>query len=347
MNEPLPVTKRRMKAASSGDAFSPTTCSGMPAPPVRDRHLADALDVAVVVVEVADEQDGRAHEPIAPDHVQGEGEPGRDPRAGRERLGPWAARRARERAGAALLGELEEALQRPELPRGRLRWQRLVGGVGEEDEPVGAVRARRAARASRRSARRCRRRCSPTRPGRRCRSTMPAGATADCAWSRNDIAKRPTAASAATAATARRSRRTLAARRPKQPRVAERDRGHARASAACSRRSASERRVGRPGLGSRPSDRGGVERQVGPVDDAGGKARGPPAVGRSLRGPDSRRSRTARATGSAAAAARARVSAVGGRRHGDPERGGTEKDDADSAQRRLERGRRYPVADRR
>ena len=105
VNDPLPVTKRRMKAASSGAALSPTTCKRDAGTPVGDRHLADAVDVAVVVVEVADEQHGRvARAGSRPDHVEREREPGRDPRARRERVRPRAARRLRQRAGARCSG---------------------------------------------------------------------------------------------------------------------------------------------------------------------------------------------------------------------------------------------------
>ena len=54
-NDPFPVTNRRMNAASSGDGVEADDVQRNARAPIGDRGLADAVDVAAVVVEVADE----------------------------------------------------------------------------------------------------------------------------------------------------------------------------------------------------------------------------------------------------------------------------------------------------
>ena len=311
--------------------------------PIGDRHLADALDVAVVVVEVAHEQHGRVHEPVAPDHVEGEGEPGRDPRAGGERLRPRAAGRLRQRAGAALFGDLEEALQRPELPRRRLRRERLVGDVREEDQPVGAVRAHEALERRVDPGVGVGARCSPTRRGRRCRSTRREATTA--ARRRRGTRRRtgPTAASARGRGDGQpqhdgrpRSRRPNAARR--------------RAGSWSCRSLLAARRGRRASW--RPAARapGATRRRSRPRGTArAGRRRGrrapPPGGGRSRRGRPTRAGAGLRAQPGRRRPPRAHAHPPSHERHRDPERGCTEQGEPADDERRLERSRRDPVAD--
>ena len=58
-NDPFPVTNRRMNATSSGDGIEPDDVQRNPRAPVGDRRLADPVDIAAVVVEVADEEHRR------------------------------------------------------------------------------------------------------------------------------------------------------------------------------------------------------------------------------------------------------------------------------------------------
>ena len=85
---------------------------------VGDRRLADPVDVATVVVEVADEQHRRIGQLLLPDHVEREREPGRDAGAGTECIRPRAARRLRQRPGCGLRGDVEEPQQRLQLRAG-------------------------------------------------------------------------------------------------------------------------------------------------------------------------------------------------------------------------------------
>ena len=80
--------------------------------PIGDRRLADAVDVAAVVVEVADEEHRRVRQPLLPDHVEREREPGGDAGAGAEGVRPRTARRLRQRPGSGLGGDVEEPQQR-------------------------------------------------------------------------------------------------------------------------------------------------------------------------------------------------------------------------------------------
>ncbi len=80
-------------------------------------------------------------QPLLPDHVEREREPRGDAGAGAEGVRPRTARRLRQRSGSGLGGDVEEPEQRLQLPCRRVRRQGLIGGVGEQDQAVGAVRA--------------------------------------------------------------------------------------------------------------------------------------------------------------------------------------------------------------
>src|SRR5439155_11424252 len=94
-----------------------------------------------IVVEIADEQhDGLVQLTFLED-IEREAEPGRDARARAELICPRAARRLRLQAWLRRSVDLEEALELPELGHRCSRRQRLIRGVGKEDQPGGAAAA--------------------------------------------------------------------------------------------------------------------------------------------------------------------------------------------------------------
>ena len=221
-------------------------------------------------------------QPLLPDHVEREREPGRDPGAGAERVRPRAARRLRQRAGRGLARDVEEPQQRRRAPAPACS----AAAPGRRCRRTGSGRTSRssgrAARAWRRSARTCRTRCSPRRRGRRRRSTTRAAA----------IPAPPVAGTSHDQERDRGRDRDRGERQP-QPtdgvarrsnaaRVAEWDRGRPTplrpSAAACSTRSASVVASGGPGSGRDQATPAAVARQLGLADDARGQARRAPAV---------------------------------------------------------------------
>ena len=105
----------------------------------RERCARQALAVAGVVVEVADEQHRGPAELPLPDRVERELETGRDLRPGAERVRP-RVRRHDERA-ARLRRAVEPLREGPQLGRRRPRRERKVRRVGEDDQAVAAAGA--------------------------------------------------------------------------------------------------------------------------------------------------------------------------------------------------------------
>jgi hypothetical protein len=106
---------------------------------VRERHTREVLEVAGVVVEVADEDDRRPLDVLVLDDPECEAEPGCDPRSAAERVRPWIDGELRQEPVLGM-GQCEVAGIWFECGGGCSGRQRLVGDIREHHEAVAAVR---------------------------------------------------------------------------------------------------------------------------------------------------------------------------------------------------------------